>query len=72
MHIPIVNVQALLALALFLISLILARTIANIQKGKWPGGELWILYLRILLDFLFAASITFAFYSFAGIDMLSR
>lgn len=72
MHIPIVNVQALLALALFLISLILARTIANIQKGKWPGGELWILYLRILLGFLFAASITLAFYSFAGIDMLSR
>jgi len=72
MQIPVINIQALTALVLFLSCLGLARIVANIRKGKWPGGELWVLYLRILIGFLFAASITFAFYSFAGIDILSR
>ncbi len=72
MEIPSVNIQALLALVLFIASLLIARIVGNIRRGKWPGGELWILYLRILLGFLFAASITFAFYSFAGISIIGR
>lgn len=69
---PGVNVQALVALACFLASLVIARAVNNINKGKWPGGQAWVLYLRILLGFTFAAAITFAFYSFAGIDILHR
>jgi hypothetical protein len=33
---------------------------------------MWVLYLRTLLGFLFAAAITLAFYAFAGIDILHR
>ncbi len=70
MDIPMVNIQALLALAMFIASLLIARIVGNIRRGKWPGGELWILYLRILLGFLLAAAITFGFYSFAGISII--
>ncbi|MFA0888765.1 MAG: flagellar biosynthesis protein FliR [Synergistales bacterium] len=69
---PGVNLQALLALFCFLLCLLLARAIMNIQRGKWPGSPTWVLYLRTLLGFLFAAAITFAFYAFAGIDILHR
>ncbi len=69
---PIVNVQALIALGLFMGCLFLARIIANIRQGKWPGGELWILYLRMLLGFMLAASITLGFYAFAGVDVISK
>lgn len=69
---PIVNIQALIALGLFLGCLFISRIVANIRKGKWPGGELWILYLRILLGFMLAASITLGVYSFAGIDIISK
>ena len=44
----------------------------NIQRGKWPGGQMWVFYLRTALGFLFAAAITFAFYAFAGIDIINR
>lgn len=71
MQIPMINIQALLALFLFLTCLGLARIVTNVRTGKWPGGELWILYLRILIGFLFAAAIAFAYSSFAGIDILS-
>lgn len=67
-----VNLQALIALGCFLLCLLLARAVMNIRRGKWPGGEMWVLYLRTLLGFLFAAAITLAFYSFAGIDILHR
>ena len=69
---PIVNVQALVALALFLASLFVARIVVRIQNGSLPGGPLWVLYLRILLGFLFAGAIVLAFYSFAGIDVISK
>lgn len=68
--VPPVNLQAFIALALFGVSLILARMIVNIQSGKWPGSPLFVLYLRILLGFVFAASIGLGFYSFAGIDII--
>ena len=67
-----VNVQALVALFLFVLCLVLSRMIVNISSGKWPGGALWVTYLRVLLGFLFAAAITLGMYSFAGIDFLSR
>ena len=72
MTVPVINIQALAALALFIGCLLIARMIANVRNGKWPGGELWILYLRILLGFMFAASITLGIYSFAGIDIISK
>jgi hypothetical protein len=55
---------------MFIASLFIARIVGNIRRGKWPGGELWILYLRILLGFLLAAAITFGFYSFAGVSII--
>lgn len=67
-----VNLQALIALACFLLCLMVARAVMNIQRGTWPGGQAWVLYLRTLLGFLFAAAITLAFYAFAGIDILHR
>ncbi len=69
---PIVNIQALIALGMFLASLFIARIVVRIQNGSLPGGELWVLYLRMLLGFLFAGSIVLAFYSFAGIDIISK
>lgn len=68
--VPNVNKQALTAMALFGISLLLARMVVNIQSGKWPGNSTFVLYLRVLLGFTFAASIGLAFYSFAGQDIL--
>ena len=67
-----VNVQALVALFLFVLCLVLSRMIVNISSGKWPGGALWGTSLRVLLGFLFAAAITLGMYSFAGIDFLNR
>ena len=67
-----VNVQALVALFLFVLCLVLSRMIVNISSGKWPGGALWVTYLRVLIGFLFAAAITLGMYSFAGIDFLNR
>ena len=67
-----VNVQALVVLFLFVLCFVLSRMIVNISSGKWPGGALWVTYLRVLLGFLFAAAITLGMYSFAGIDFLNR
>ena len=67
-----VNIQALAALFLFVLCLFLSRMIVNISSGKWPGGALWVTYLRVLLGFLFAAAITLSMYSFAGVDILKR
>ncbi len=64
---PQINVQALLALAMFLGALFVARVVVRIQSGDWPGGALWILYLRVLLGFLFGGAIVLGFYSIAGI-----
>ncbi|HCL78594.1 MAG TPA: flagellar biosynthesis protein FliR [Synergistaceae bacterium] len=68
---PMVNIQALLALGLFLCSLLIARLVVRIANGSLPGGRGWVIYLRTLLGFLLAAAITLAFYSFAGVDVLS-
>lgn len=68
--VPAVNLQAFVALILFGVSLFLARIIVNIHSGKWPGSEAWVLYLRMVLGFTFAASIGLGIYSFAGIDVL--
>ena len=67
-----INIQALLALGTFLLCLLLSRMIVNINSGKWPGGALWVTYLRILLGLHLAAAITLGLYSFAGIDILNR
>jgi hypothetical protein len=71
LSVPPVNVQALVALALFLGALLVARLVMNIQRGQWPGGIAWIAYLRCLLGFLMAAAIAYGLASFAGIDLLS-
>lgn len=69
---PIVNVQALIALAMFLASLFIARIVVRIKNGTLPGGPIWVLYLRMLLGFLLAGAVTLGLYSFAGIDIISK
>lgn len=72
MGIPAINVQALISIALFGASLFVARAVMNIYRGKWPGGQGMVLYLRTLLGFLLAGAIALSFYSFAGIDVITR
>ena len=72
MNIPIVNLQALIALAFFAAALFVARTVANIYRGKWPGASWMVLYLRALLGFLLAGAVLLGYYSFAGVDVISR
>lgn len=67
---PVVNLQALLGLGCFGLSLFFARVIRRISEGVLPGGEGMITYLRILIGFLFAAAITLGLASFAGMDIL--
>ena len=69
---PVANVQALLALGLFFLCLLISRMVVNISSGKWPGGTIWVVYLRVLLGFVFAAAITFGLYAFAGVDLLHK
>lgn len=71
-NVPNVNKQALVALALFGLSLLLARMIVNIQSGRWLGSSGFVFYLRVLLGFVFAASIGLGLYSFAGVDILFK
>ena len=59
--IPQSNVYALIALASFIASLLLSRVIVKIQKGEFPGGSLWVLYLRTLLGFILAAAVVFGY-----------
>ncbi len=63
---PRVNLQALVALGLFLCSLGIARMVNNITAGKWPGAHVWVVYLRMLLGFVFTGAIVLGFYSFMG------
>ena len=58
------NVYALLGLLSFVLSLLVARLVVKIQRGELPGGDLWVLYLRMLLGFLFAAAIVYGYRSF--------
>jgi hypothetical protein len=55
------NVFALIALASFAATLLISRVVVRIQKGELPGGDLWVLYLRMLVGFLFAASIIYGY-----------
>ena len=71
-NVPPVNLQALVALILFGATLLVARMVVNIQTGRWLGGPMFILYLRVLLGFLFAGSIGLGFYSFAGVNILFK
>ena len=61
---PLRNIQAFIALVSMIGALFIARMVVKIQKGEMPGGDIWVLYLRMLLGFLFAAAITFGFRSF--------
>ena len=68
--IPRVNLQAFAAVALFVLSLFISRIVVNIGSGKWPGGAAFLFYLRMLLGFVFAASIALGIYSFMGICVI--
>jgi hypothetical protein len=61
---PIRNIQMLIAIGSALLAFFVAHIVVKIMKGELPGGEIWVLYLRILLGFLCAAAITFGYYSF--------
>lgn len=69
---PAINLQALVAMMLFGLSLLLSRIVANVHSGKWPGGAAAVFYLRMLVGFCFTGSIVLAFYAMAGKDILSR
>lgn len=71
-QIPKVNIQAFVALLLFFVSLLLARFIVRITKGELPCNAAMLIYLRMLLGFVFAASIALGLYSFMGIYVLDR
>ena len=58
------NVYALLGLLSFGLALLVARLVVKVQRGEYPGGDLWVLYLRMLLGFLFAAAIGYGYRSF--------
>jgi hypothetical protein len=55
---------ALIALASFGGALLISRVVVKIQNGEMPGGDVWVLYLRVLLGFVFAAAIVFGYRSF--------
>lgn len=69
-RIPRVNIQALIALMLFALTLFIAHIVAKIAKGELTGNIVIVFYLRVLLGFVFAASIALAIYSFMGICVL--
>lgn len=71
MKIPAVNLQALLAIAFFIGAVFIARMVANIYSGKWPGGLGVVAYMRMLVGFLLAGAVILGFYAFAGIDVIS-
>jgi hypothetical protein len=71
MNIPIVNLQALIAVVFFLASLAIARMVVNIHSGKWKWSPAMLLYLRVLLGFFLAGAITLGYYAFAGVDILT-
>ena len=58
------NIYALMALGSFIATLFIARVVVKIQKRELPGGDLWVMYLRTLLGFLFAAAIVFGYRAF--------
>lgn len=70
LNIPPVNLQALIALFLFLLSLIISNIVMKIKRGELLGGSMMVMYLRFILGFCFAGSIYLAFYSFAGVNVL--
>jgi hypothetical protein len=72
MEIPIVNIQALIALFFFAAALLVSRIVANIYSGRWRGGFGLLFYLRMLVGFFLTGAIVLAFYAFAGIDIISR
>jgi hypothetical protein len=55
------NIYALIALASFGATLLVSRVVVRIQRGELPGGDLWVLYLRTLVGFLFAAAIIYGY-----------
>ena len=55
------NVYALIALASFGATLLVSRVVVRIQRGELPGGDRWVLYLRMLVGFLFAAAIIYGY-----------
>ncbi|MDR1885182.1 MAG: flagellar biosynthesis protein FliR [Synergistaceae bacterium] len=68
---PAVNIQAIMALILFIGAAGVSRMVANIYSGRWGGGSGMVFYLRALVGFLLTGAIVLAFYSFAGIDVIS-
>jgi hypothetical protein len=58
------NIYALIALASFGATLLVSRLVVRIQRGELPGGDLWVLYLRMLVGFLFAAAIIYGYRAF--------
>ena len=69
---PAANVEGLLSISFFLAALVVAKAVNNISAGKWPGGTMWVAYLRMLLGFLLTGAAVFTFCALFGIDIISR
>ena len=68
--IPRVNIQAFAAAGLFLLSLFISRIVVNIGAGRFPGGSMFVFYLRMLLGFVFAGAVVLGIYSFMGVCVI--
>ena len=58
------NIYALMGLASFGAALLVSRLWARVNRGELPGGDIWALYLRMLVGFLLTAAVVFGYRSF--------
>ncbi len=69
-EISFVNLQALIALASFILTLFLSRIAAKIMRGELKASNIFLFYLRVLVGFTLVASIYLGLYSFMGQNVL--
>lgn len=64
--ISLINIQALIALSSFILTLFLSRIVAKIMRGELRASHTFLFYLRIVVGFTLTASIYLGLYSFMG------
>ena len=69
-EISFVNLQALIALASFILTLFLSRIAAKIMRGELKASNIFLFYLRVSVGFTLVASIYLGLYSFMGQNVL--
>jgi hypothetical protein len=69
--VPVVNLQAMAAIAFFIAAIFVSRLTLDINSGRRGAHPAMVVYLRALLGFLLAGAIVLGYYSFAGVDVIS-